>query len=108
MLQAEKELAKARVDIAHEVRLAREAEAAMQLHVDKAAQRVDREIAKHEEKQPSHDNVTPQNVGGTRNTYNHNADDHLESATTTATATTTPGLGHPTNTTGVHPYDKYL
>ena len=46
--KAEKELAKARMDVAHEVRLAREAEAQMELHVAKAGQRVEREIAKHE------------------------------------------------------------
>ncbi|KAJ6674436.1 LATE EMBRYOGENESIS ABUNDANT PROTEIN 6-RELATED [Salix viminalis] len=46
--KTEKELAKARMDVAHEVRLAREAEAEMELHVAKAGQRVEREIAKHE------------------------------------------------------------
>ncbi|KAL6557397.1 hypothetical protein OROMI_017747 [Orobanche minor] len=38
--KAEKELAKARVQVAHEVRMAREAEAAMDLHVNKAAEKV--------------------------------------------------------------------
>ncbi|KAI4370863.1 hypothetical protein MLD38_019164 [Melastoma candidum] len=45
--KAEKELAKARVEVAHEVRLAKEAEASMDLHVAKASERVDKEIAKH-------------------------------------------------------------
>ncbi|KAI4312615.1 hypothetical protein MLD38_037419 [Melastoma candidum] len=45
--KAEKELAKARVEVAHEVRLAREAEASMDLHVAKASERVDKEIAKY-------------------------------------------------------------
>ncbi|KAG6748852.1 hypothetical protein POTOM_048788 [Populus tomentosa] len=55
---AEKELAKARMDVAHEVRLAREAEAEMELHVAKAGQRVEREIAKHEFNE---NNMVPQN-----------------------------------------------
>jgi hypothetical protein len=57
-MQAEKELAKARMDVAHEVRLAREAEAEMELHVAKAGQRVEREIAKHEFNE---NNIVPQN-----------------------------------------------
>ncbi|XP_043695271.1 late embryogenesis abundant protein 6-like [Telopea speciosissima] len=47
--QAEKELAKARLDVAHEVRKAREAEAEMDLHVNKAVEKADKEIAKHHE-----------------------------------------------------------
>ncbi|KAI9180943.1 hypothetical protein LWI28_009574 [Acer negundo] len=45
--KAEKDIAKARMNIAHEVRLAREAEAEMELHVAKAADKADKEIAKH-------------------------------------------------------------
>ena len=45
--KAEKELAEARKDIAHEVRLAKEAEAAMDLHVSKAGERAEKEIEKH-------------------------------------------------------------
>ncbi|XP_057980527.1 uncharacterized protein LOC131166199 isoform X2 [Malania oleifera] len=45
--KAEKELAKARVEVAHEVRLAREAEAQMELHVNKASQKAERQMAKH-------------------------------------------------------------
>ncbi|EEF35918.1 late embryogenesis abundant protein 6 [Ricinus communis] len=45
--KAHKELAKARVDIAREVRLAREAEAEMELHVAKAGEMAEKEIAKH-------------------------------------------------------------
>lgn len=45
--QAEKELAKARVEVAHEVRLAREAEAAMDLHVAKAGMKAEKEMAKY-------------------------------------------------------------
>ncbi|XP_057488751.1 late embryogenesis abundant protein 6-like [Actinidia eriantha] len=52
--KAEKELAKARVDIAHEVRLARVAEGEMDIHVAKAGQRAEREIAKHASNQPPH------------------------------------------------------
>ncbi|XP_011093450.1 late embryogenesis abundant protein 18-like [Sesamum indicum] len=49
--KAEKELAKARLEVAHEVRMAREAEAAMDLHVARAAEK----MAEHERKhrQPS-------------------------------------------------------
>ncbi|XP_050237369.1 late embryogenesis abundant protein 6-like [Mercurialis annua] len=45
--KGEKELAKARVEIAHEVRMAREAEAEMELHVAKAGEKAHKEIAKH-------------------------------------------------------------
>ncbi|KAL8028618.1 hypothetical protein ABFS82_14G170400 [Erythranthe guttata] len=45
--KAEKELAKARVEVAHEVRMAKEAEAAMDLHVHKAVEKA----AEHERKQ---------------------------------------------------------
>ncbi|CAN4110525.1 unnamed protein product [Withania somnifera] len=45
--KAEKELAKARVEAAHEIRLAKEAEAAMHLHVNKAAEKIAREEEKH-------------------------------------------------------------
>ena len=46
-IQAEKEIAKARMDIAHEVRLAKEAEAKMDLHAAKAGERAQKEMAKH-------------------------------------------------------------
>ncbi|KAI3444876.1 hypothetical protein Pfo_001541, partial [Paulownia fortunei] len=39
--KAEKELAKSRIQVAHEVRMAREAEAEMDHHVNKAAKKVD-------------------------------------------------------------------
>ncbi|XP_038878054.1 late embryogenesis abundant protein 6-like [Benincasa hispida] len=45
--KAEKELAKARVEVAHEVRLAREAEAAMDLHVAKAGMKAEKEMTKY-------------------------------------------------------------
>ncbi|KAL7083676.1 hypothetical protein ACP275_14G177600 [Erythranthe tilingii] len=45
--KTEKELAKARVEVAHEVRMAKEAEAAMDLHVHKAVEKA----AEHERKQ---------------------------------------------------------
>ncbi|KAJ6680732.1 LATE EMBRYOGENESIS ABUNDANT PROTEIN [Salix purpurea] len=62
--KTEKELAKARMDVAHEVRLAREAEAEMELHVAKAGQRVEREIAKHE---LNENNIAPQNNNNNNN-----------------------------------------
>ncbi|OIT39648.1 PREDICTED: uncharacterized protein LOC109237805 [Nicotiana attenuata] len=46
--KAQKEVAKTRVEIAHEVRLAREAEAAMDLHVNKAAEKIAQHEPKHE------------------------------------------------------------
>ncbi|KAK7401393.1 hypothetical protein VNO78_12829 [Psophocarpus tetragonolobus] len=45
--KTEKEIAKARKDVAHEVRLAKEAEATMDLHVAKAGKIAEREISKH-------------------------------------------------------------
>lgn len=42
ILQAEKDMAKARMDVAHEVRLAKEAEAEMDLHVNKAAEKAEK------------------------------------------------------------------
>ncbi|KAK2650929.1 hypothetical protein Ddye_018418 [Dipteronia dyeriana] len=68
--KAEKDMAKARMNIAHEVRLAREAEAEMELHIAKAADKADKEIGKH---------TTPQ-------THHQNLDD---------TTTDAPGLGLP-------------
>lgn len=40
-------MAKARMEVAHEIRLAKEAEAVRQLHAAKAGDAVQREIAKH-------------------------------------------------------------
>ncbi|XP_028787280.1 late embryogenesis abundant protein 6 [Neltuma alba] len=45
--QAEKDIAKARMEVAHEIRLAKEAEAAMELHAAKAQQKASQEMAKH-------------------------------------------------------------
>lgn len=47
MVQSENDIMQARKDIAHEVRLAKEAEAAMDLHVTKAGERAEKEIEKH-------------------------------------------------------------
>ncbi|WRX12465.1 Enhancer of rudimentary - like 1, partial [Theobroma cacao] len=44
---AEKDLAKARMNIAHEVRKAKEAEAEMDMHVAKAGNMAKREVDKH-------------------------------------------------------------
>ncbi|KAG6628424.1 late embryogenesis abundant protein 6-like [Carya illinoinensis] len=51
--KAEKDLAKARMEVAHEVRLAKEAEAAMELHVARAGEKAEREEAKHAPKNPN-------------------------------------------------------
>ncbi|EOY19818.1 Late embryogenesis abundant protein [Theobroma cacao] len=45
--KAEKDLAKARMNIAHEVRKAKEAEAEMDMHVAKAGNMAKREVDKH-------------------------------------------------------------
>ncbi|OMO92960.1 Late Embryogenesis Abundant protein [Corchorus capsularis] len=44
--QAEKDVAKARMDIAHEVRMAKEAEVEMDMHVKKAGRLAQREMEK--------------------------------------------------------------
>lgn len=49
-------MAKARVEVAHEVRLARVAEAEMELHVAKAAEKAEKEIAKHNSHSPHQQN----------------------------------------------------
>ncbi|KAL1540041.1 late embryogenesis abundant protein 6-like [Salvia divinorum] len=46
--RAEREMARSRIEVAHEVRMAREAEAAMDYHVQKAAEKA----AEHEKKYP--------------------------------------------------------
>ncbi|CAJ1958761.1 unnamed protein product [Sphenostylis stenocarpa] len=51
--KAEKEIAKARMDVAREIRLAKQAEAEMDLHVANAGRRVQQEINKHRDKNPS-------------------------------------------------------
>lgn len=44
--QAEKDLAKSRAEVAHEIRLAREAEASMDMHVNKAVEKAAQHDAK--------------------------------------------------------------
>ncbi|GFZ00751.1 hypothetical protein Acr_14g0003860 [Actinidia rufa] len=83
--KAEKELAKARVDIAHEVRLAREAEGAMEMHVANAGQRAEREIAKHATNQPPHFTAHP-NVGPTEDPTHGQHPNYPAGTTTTAGA----------------------
>ncbi|ESW20805.1 hypothetical protein PHAVU_005G016300 [Phaseolus vulgaris] len=51
--KAEKEIAKARMDVAREIRLAKQAEAEMDLHVANAGKRVDHEISKHTANNPN-------------------------------------------------------
>ncbi|XP_027769848.1 late embryogenesis abundant protein 6-like [Solanum pennellii] len=57
--KAEKELAKTRVEVAREVRLAREAEAAMDLHVNKAAEKIANEEEKYVHDQPAGGTLDP-------------------------------------------------
>ncbi|KAJ0053269.1 hypothetical protein Pint_00006 [Pistacia integerrima] len=74
--KAEKELAKARMEIAHEARLAREAEAKMGLHVAKAGMKAERETAKH--------GLSSSNL------HDDNAINSLPDATSPSPPTTTP------------------
>ncbi|CAK8541252.1 unnamed protein product [Lathyrus sativus] len=55
--KAEKEIVQARKDIAHEVRLAKEAEVAMDLHVTKAGEIAKKEIEKHAPIDPNANSV---------------------------------------------------
>ncbi|CAN6587694.1 unnamed protein product [Malus baccata var. baccata] len=67
--RAEKEIAKARVDVAHEVRLAKEAEAAMSLHVAMAG-----EIARSGDKAAhEHEIKAMHTANGTNTTHEHGA-----------------------------------
>ncbi|KAL7238358.1 hypothetical protein ACSBR2_004457 [Camellia fascicularis] len=101
-LTVEKELAKARVDIAHEVRLAKEAEAAMDLHVTKAGERAQREIEKHAVNEPTHAN--DQVYVGATNTTNepYGQDPNHISRPTTTTPPTTMGMS------GAPPRNDYM
>ncbi|CAK7349251.1 unnamed protein product [Dovyalis caffra] len=81
--KAEKEMAKTRMDVAHEVRLAKEAEGQMELHVAKAEKKIEREIAKHELDDGNIDNNAFQNnninMDGNVNNYgsqDYNANNH--------------------------------
>ncbi|KAK2992527.1 hypothetical protein RJ640_002421 [Escallonia rubra] len=95
--KGEKDLAKARVEVAHEVRLAREAEAAMDLHVNKAADKVAQQEAKH----------SPDN---TDQLYASRTDDrHRTSDQSNLYGSNAGGGGDPTNiTTTAPPSNKYM
>ncbi|KAI3723629.1 hypothetical protein L2E82_35382 [Cichorium intybus] len=51
LFQAKKELAKYRVEVAHEIRLAKEAEASMEAHVNKAVEKAAQHDAKQQTQQ---------------------------------------------------------
>ncbi|KAF7154395.1 hypothetical protein RHSIM_Rhsim01G0146400 [Rhododendron simsii] len=106
--QAERELAKARVDIAHEVRLAREAEDSMELHVAKAGKKGEREIAKHtaNHNQPRH-SVGHQNdcPADTNDPHGQVCPNNLAGS---STATAASGLKNTTNTAGAPPKNNQL
>ncbi|KAF8028746.1 hypothetical protein BT93_E1410 [Corymbia citriodora subsp. variegata] len=55
--KAEKDYTKARADVAHEVRLAKEAEAEMDKHVSKAERLAQKELEKHGVGRPGNGNV---------------------------------------------------
>ncbi|XP_059651723.1 late embryogenesis abundant protein 6-like [Cornus florida] len=103
-----KDLARARAEVAHEVRLAREAEAKMDLHVNKAAEVADRVRANHEGKYGS-ESTARGNVGSLENAYDRDPDP-FGSATTTTTDASTTGSEYLTNTTGAPapPSNKHL
>ncbi|KAL2511570.1 late [Abeliophyllum distichum] len=113
---AEKELAKARVEVAHEVRMAREAEAAMDLHVSKAVDKVAEHDRKHAHDSTNHEQHSvdnkqnpnlsnPSNVGhstdptygeGTQAPYITDMADLGSAAAGTGGPTSRPG-GRPAN-----------
>uniref|UniRef100_A0A2N9GFH6 Uncharacterized protein n=1 Tax=Fagus sylvatica TaxID=28930 RepID=A0A2N9GFH6_FAGSY len=97
--KAEKDIAKARMDVAHEVRLAKEAEAEMELHVAKAGEKVEKEAAKHAPMQP---NASGTNMAdhGAMSTGNRSLDDPAGAPPTTNTAEM--------NTTQAPPVKKFL
>lgn len=100
-MKAEKELAKARVEIAHEVRLAREAEAEMELHVAKAGQKVENQIAKHPEPYLTHQpNAVAAGTGGTTDHSGHYPDNYG--------ATAMPGANYSPHRSGAPPTNDYL
>ncbi|KAE9463010.1 hypothetical protein C3L33_05077, partial [Rhododendron williamsianum] len=109
--QAERELAKARVDIAHEVRLAREAEASMELHVAKAGKKAEREIAKHtaNHNQPPH-SVGHQNDGpaGTNDPHGQVCPNNPAGSSTATAAAVATGFKNTTNTAGAPPKNNQL
>ncbi|KAI3448998.1 hypothetical protein Pfo_005663 [Paulownia fortunei] len=103
--KAEKEFAKTRVQVAHEVRMAREAEAAMDLHVNKAAEKVAEHERKHQ--QPSHGSGGRQDFFGedsyTQDGYGRNPN------SPTAGYSTDPIYGGGTENSGgaLDPYATY-
>ncbi|KAL6964886.1 hypothetical protein U1Q18_035939 [Sarracenia purpurea var. burkii] len=102
--KAEKELAKAKVDIAHEIRLAREAEGAMELHVAKAGEKAEREITKHAANQSPSSITQPQpDFGATTNEPYSQNPDHRADYSTTAATPAAMGTGSTTNTTELPP-----
>ena len=111
--KAEKEVAKTRVQVAHEVRLAREAEAAMDLHVSKAAEKIAQQEAKQTHytdqqygegmqdpygRDPSHLGTTTDNPygGGAQDPYGQNTGNLRSAAAGTGYTSNTAG-GPPTN-----------
>jgi hypothetical protein len=87
------------MDVAHEVRLAKEAEAEMELHVAKAGEKVEKEAAKHATMQP---NASGTNMAdhGAMSTGNRSLDDPAGASPTTNTAEM--------NTTQAPPVKKFL
>nr|DAD18146.1 TPA_asm: hypothetical protein HUJ06_019609 [Nelumbo nucifera] len=78
--KVEKEIARARVQMAHELRKAKEAEAKMDLHVDKAAQKAEEQIAKHSPSPPTHTEpqLTHAPISGTTDHHGHYDDNFAD------------------------------
>lgn len=86
------------MDVAHEVRLAKEAEAEMELHVAKAGQKVEREAAKNAPKKP--------NASGAN--CNRDPADHCAMATGNTSLDHGPANQAPPtiNTAGISPHSN--
>lgn len=64
-------MAKVRAEVAHEVRLAKEAEGAMNMHVNKAVERVEKHQAKYGSSHPDdyHHDHSPQDPAASMNLH---------------------------------------
>ncbi|XP_047336082.1 late embryogenesis abundant protein 6-like [Impatiens glandulifera] len=103
--KAEKDLAKVRLEIAHEIRLAKEAEAEMQFHAAKAEKLLGKEIEKISE---SHEQYLSSNHlnsgGGTNNNYD---DSLLTCQTPGSSSAMNMAMIDPINTIGISPEPNY-
>ncbi|XAR54251.1 hypothetical protein NMG60_11029297 [Bertholletia excelsa] len=106
--KAEKDLAKARTDIAHEMRLAKEAEAEMELHVAKAGRRVDREIAKQADNQSLQSNRNLNTAVTDNEAHAHAQNPSSTTTIITTTTNSTTGVGNASKMAAAPPKDKIM